>query len=139
MGAGAAVLFHTSLCAVEAEDGVVSALILSSKAGLSAYKAKVYVDCTGDGDLAAWASAEFEKGDSGSGDMQPATHCFILSNVDTYAYQHGHRPRGNRSPGEPIKAILDSGKYPEIKDAHLCNSLIGPGRSATRSSARPAH
>jgi len=126
-GAGAAVLFHTSLCAVEAEDGVVSALIFSSKAGLSAYKAKVYVDCTGDGDLAAWAGAEFEKGDPDSGDMQPATHCFILSNVDTYAYQHGHRPRGNRSPGEPIKAILDSGKYPEIKDAHLCNSLIGPG------------
>jgi len=127
IGAGAEVLFHTSLCAVEAEDGAVSALIVSNKAGLSAYKARVYVDCTGDGDLAAWAGAEFQKGDPETGDLQPATHCFILSNVDTYAYEHGHRPRGNRSPGEPIKAILDSGKYPEIKDAHLCNSLIGPG------------
>lgn len=125
--AGATVLFHTSLCAVEAEGGIVNTLILSNKAGLTACRARVYVDCTGDADLAVWAGAEFEKGDPKTGDLQPATHCFILSNVDTYAYEHGHRPRGNRSPGQPIKAILDSGKYPQIKDAHLCNSLIGPG------------
>jgi FAD-dependent oxidoreductase family protein len=125
LGSGATILFHTSLCAVEAADGTVSTLIVSNKAGLSALKAKVYVDCTGDGDLAVWAGAEFELGDD-TGDLQPATHCFILSNVDTCAYLSGHRPRGNKAPGEPILKILESGKYPEIPDVHLCNSLIGP-------------
>jgi len=125
-GAGASILFHTALAAVEAEDGSVDAIIISNKAGLSALRAKVYVDCTGDGDLAAWAGAAVEHGDE-TGDLQPATHCFILSNVDSYAYEHGHRPRGNRSPGQPIRNIVDSGKFPLIKDVHLCNSLIGPG------------
>ena len=125
LGAGATILFHTSLCGVEVEGGAVDAMVVSNKAGLSALKAKVYVDCTGDGDLAAWAGAEFEQGDD-TGDLQPATHCFILSNVDSFAYEHGHRPRGNKAPGEPILKILESGKY-DIPDAHLCNSLIGPG------------
>ena len=35
--------------------GVVDAIVVANKAGLSTYKAKVFIDCTGDGDLAAWA------------------------------------------------------------------------------------
>src|SRR5687768_6495211 len=65
---GVTVLFHTMLSAVETDGaGRVKALVFSNKAGLSAKSAKVYVDCTGDADLAAWAGAEFHKGDD-SGD-----------------------------------------------------------------------
>jgi len=106
LGSGATVLFHTVLSAVEVTGGAVSALVVSNKVGLSALKAKVYIDCTGDGDL--------------------AVHCFILSNVDSFAYQHGHRPRNHRHPGSPMTKVLESGKYPEILDSHICNSLIGP-------------
>lgn len=125
-GAGAAVLFNTSLCAVDTDGaGGVSTIIVSNKAGLGAYRAKVYVDCTGDADLAAWAGAEFHKGDD-TGDLQAATHCFILSNVDDYAYRHGPGLyAGNKD--SPIFAILASGKYPLIPDTHLCNNLVGPG------------
>ncbi len=87
--AGAEVLFNTQMAAVEmGETGSVAALLLCNKTGLTAYRAKVYVDCTGDGDLAAWAGAEFAKGDD-AGDMMPATHCFVLTNVDEYAYRYG--------------------------------------------------
>ncbi len=121
-GAGATVLFNTQLCSVETDENGVSALILGNKDGLAAYRAPIYVDCTGDGDLAAWAGADFQKGDDATGELQPATHCFVLANVDTYAYLHG--PRLHPAI---LKQILDSGRYPRIPDMHLCNNLVGPG------------
>ena len=120
--AGATVLFNTVLSAVEVgDDGTVDAIITGNKAGLRAYRAKVYVDCTGDGDLAAWAGATFLKGEDSTGDLQPATLCFTLSNVDTYAFLYGPRMH-------PIiaKQILDSGNYPRVADMHVCSNLLGP-------------
>ena len=123
--AGASVLFHTMLAAVETDGpGAVAALILASKAGLTACKAKVYVDCTGDADLAVWAGCKYEKGDE-TGQMQPATHCFILANVDTYAYTHG--PKLQRTnPESPFFAMAEDERYPLIRDTHSCNSPVGP-------------
>ena len=126
---GASVLFHTALTGVEMEQdgkGNVSALLVANKSGLSALRAKVYVDATGDGDLAAWAGAEFEKGEKGTGDLQPATHCFILANVDYYAYRNGP-PWVMRGPESVISRIATSGRYPQILDRHACNNTIGPG------------
>jgi len=125
---GATILFHTVLASVEKDtDDQVSAILLANKSGLSACKAKVYVDCTGDADLAAWAGAAFEQGDA-KGEVQPATLCFVLTNVDEYAYRHG----SNMCQWPPdengvVYRILRSGKYPLIADIHFCNNLIGPG------------
>lgn len=122
---GAKVLFHTLLSDVQTDgNGKVEALIVSNKKGLSAYSAKVYVDATGDGDLAVWAGAEYEQGDE-TGDVQPATHCFVLSNVDSYAYINGPVLHSN-NPNSPIYDIVKSGKYPEIPDVHMCNNFVGP-------------
>lgn len=124
--AGAKVLFNTTLSAVEMEDDeTVSVVILSNKDGLVAYKAKVFIDCTGDGDLAAWAGAKFNKGDD-KGDLQPATHCFVLSNVNEYEYNNGPSLHPNNLQS-PAYNIAKSDKYPLIEDTHLCNNLIGPG------------
>jgi NADPH-dependent 2,4-dienoyl-CoA reductase/sulfur reductase-like enzyme len=88
---GASIMFHTVLSAVETDgNGTVTGIVVSNKSGLSAYKAKTYVDCTGDGDLAVWAGAEYEKGGD-NGELQPASHCFIISNVDSYGYLYGPR------------------------------------------------
>ena len=67
-------LFHTNLIAVESDAGKVSVAVLSGKSGLFAVKARVFLDCTGDGDLAAWAGAPFEKGDE-HGNMMAGTLC----------------------------------------------------------------
>jgi len=123
--AGAKVLFNSFVSAVDAENGIVSAIIISNKEGLSAYRAKVYIDCTGDADIAAMAGAEFMKGDEENGELQPATHCFYLTNVDEYAYANGPALH-NSNPKSPIHDIIASGKYPIISDDHFCNSLIGP-------------
>ena len=123
--AGVTVLFNTMLSAVETDRrGTVIALLITNKAGLSALRAKVYVDATGDADVCAWAGARFHKGGE-RGELMPATHCFALSNVDEYAYRHGPSLHA-ANLASPIYAIIKSGKYPLIPDLHLCNNLIGP-------------
>lgn len=123
-GAGAHVLFNTMLSAVEAENGTVKTIVVSNKSGLTAYRAKVYIDCTGDGDLATWAGAEVMPLEE-EGGYQPATHCFELSNVNDYAYQFGQRLHAG-NPQSPVHAIVASGEY-AIPDTHMCNNLVYPG------------
>ncbi|WP_139990685.1 FAD-dependent oxidoreductase [Paenibacillus paridis] len=124
--AGADVLFLTSLAQVETDDeGNIKALVVLNKSGLQAFRAAVYIDCTGDGDVAAWAGAEYNKGDEVTGDLQPATHCFILGNVDEYAYLNGQMLYAG-NPQSPIHEVVKSGNYPLIPDTHLCNNLVAP-------------
>lgn len=122
---GADILFNTQVTGLQMKkDGEVDVIITASKEGLTAYRAKVFIDCTGDADIAAWAGAEYEKGDDADGDLQPATLCFILSNVDEYAYRNLRLHGSN--PNSAIHKILASKEFPLIPDAHICNSLIGP-------------
>ncbi len=122
-GSGANVLFNTFLTDVDAENGVVKTIIVSSKLGLTAYSAKIFIDCTGDGDLCAWAGAEYEVGDDGM--VQASTLCFNVSNINEYAYRT-HEKLHNANPNSPIYKMLESGKYPHLSDPHFCNSLVGP-------------
>jgi glycine/D-amino acid oxidase-like deaminating enzyme len=126
LDAGAQVLFNTKLAALEKDDcDGVDVVILANKSGLLAYRAKVFVDCTGDADLAAWAGAAFEKGDEG-GDLQPVTHCCVISAVDIEAFRKGpslHHSNPN-SPGWDM--ALDD-EFPLLKDCGLCVGVIGPG------------
>lgn len=124
--AGAQVRFHSQLCGVERDtDGAPKALLVSSKDGLKAYQAKVYVDCTGDADLAAWAGAEVLKGDE-NGKMQPATHCFMISNIDEEALARGPQIHFYNEDS-PIWEAIKSDEYPLIDDLHSCYRKIGPG------------
>ena len=119
---GADVRFLTQFVSVEpAVDGKVSTIITASKAGLAAYSAKVFIDCTGDADLAAFAGAPFHSGHDNGEALMPVTHCFILANVDEYGYRTTIGKGGNLNP------VIASGKYPLISDHHFCNNLVGPG------------
>jgi hypothetical protein len=71
---GSAFSFMTQLIAVEKDEKRVTHAILAGKSGLFAVKASIFIDCTGDGDLAALSGADFEKGDE-QGNMMPGTLC----------------------------------------------------------------
>ena len=124
--AGAKVLFHTMLSSVVRNGDKVETIVVSNKSGLTAYRAKVFVDCTGDADLSAWAGVKFHKGNAKGEKLMPATHCFALANVDEYALQYGPPLYGGCSES-PVRAMIASGRYPLIPDTHLCNTIIGPG------------
>ncbi|GHT25196.1 pyridine nucleotide-disulfide oxidoreductase [Bacteroidia bacterium] len=121
---GAKVLFFSRLASVEmSANDTIDALIVANKAGLTAFKAKVYIDATGDGDLAAWAGASFKRGDE-NGVVQNSTMCFSFADVDSYNYINGpNLHTGNKN--SPVFDAVKSGKYPLI-DTHFCNNLVGP-------------
>lgn len=77
---GAKVLFFSRVAAVEmSADDTVDAIIVANKSGLVAFKAKVFIDATGDGDVATWAGASFKKGGE-DGILQSSTLCFSFAN-----------------------------------------------------------
>jgi hypothetical protein len=126
LSAGVSVLFFSSMAAVEmASRERVEAVIVANKAGLTAYKADLFIDCTGDGDLAARAGAAFEVGD-GKGTPQEGTLCFSLSNIDPYEFSLIGSEHSNRKDGPNYK-MLATGTYDQIKDNHINDKLIGPG------------
>jgi FAD dependent oxidoreductase len=78
-------LFQTTLIGAEYNDGVVNSAVFATKSGIFAVKAKIYIDCTGDGDLAAMTGSKFELGDE-NGNLMPGTLCSAWNNVDWKAY-----------------------------------------------------
>jgi FAD-dependent oxidoreductase family protein len=76
------ILFH-ALGAGAAMDGEarINALFVETKAGRQAIRADVFIDCSGDGDLAAWAGAPFEVGDA-HGHMLYPSMMFRLNGID---------------------------------------------------------
>lgn len=120
---GADVRFNSFLCAAEKEGDKITSILVADKVGLTEYVAKMYIDCTGDGDIAFHAGLPFMKGENGH--LQMATLCCIMSNVNMEEYHKVNLHAGN--PNSPIFKIVEEGKYPLIFDTHLCNNQIGPG------------
>jgi hypothetical protein len=86
--AGVTPLFHTFFSTPIMEGDRVCGVEVINKSGLTRYTAKVVVDATGDGDVAARAGAEFVLGRSEDQLMQPGTMMFDMSNVDTDKIKH---------------------------------------------------
>ena len=78
LDAGVRLLFHHRLVSVETDGSKITGLVLHSKSGLSVATADIYIDSTGDGDLAALAGVPFEMGGETSDAVQPMTMCFKL-------------------------------------------------------------
>ena len=78
--AGVQLLYHHTLADAMREEDRIAAAVLLSKSGFTAVRARQFVDCTGDADLAALAGCAFEEGGP-SGYCQPMTLCFKLENV----------------------------------------------------------
>ena len=87
---GVDVLFHAMLCGVEKEGETLTAVKVASKAGVLTFRAKYFIDSTGDGDLAMTAGCPFRLGRD-DGLCQPMTLCFRIGNVDLAKYQE-NRP-----------------------------------------------
>jgi hypothetical protein len=57
------------------------ALIVETKSGRGALTGKIFIDCSGDGDLAAWRGAHYEVGD-GKGNMLYPSTMYRIGGVD---------------------------------------------------------
>ena len=79
--AGVDLRLYTFAQGVEMDGERIAALLTTSKSGPMRVRAQVYIDATGDGDIAAWAGAPFEKG-AEDGTMQPVSMVFRMIGVE---------------------------------------------------------
>ena len=77
--------FFTTLCDVVTADDRIKYVVLSAKSGMFVVKAKIYIDCTGDGDLCAKGGGKVCVGDE-NGAVMPATLCSLWANIDAENY-----------------------------------------------------
>lgn len=80
--AGAKILYNVQLCDVLTEGREITGVLVSMKEGLAVIKARTYIDCTGDGDVAYYAGADFVMGDERDGVTQPASLFFEVAGID---------------------------------------------------------
>jgi hypothetical protein len=77
--AGANLAFHALGTGVAMRDAnTIDALLVETKSGRRALRARLFIDASGDGDLAAWAGAPWEK----SAHLLYPTLMFRVNNVD---------------------------------------------------------
>ncbi|MBL0428792.1 FAD-dependent oxidoreductase [Ramlibacter alkalitolerans] len=82
LSAGVEVLFHALAAGVVMEgERRVQALLVETKSGRRGVLGRTFIDASGDGDLAAWAGAPYDKGD-GAGNMLYPSTMFRINGVD---------------------------------------------------------
>lgn len=79
---GARFLLYTVAAEPIVENGRLGGVIIENKSGRQAVLAKVVIDATGDGDIAARAGAAYVKGRETDGSMQPVSIMFKVGGVD---------------------------------------------------------
>ena len=100
----------------------LSVIVTESKSGRQAWRAKSFIDCSGDGDLAAQAGCGYEFGQPGTGLTQPMSLMVLLTGVTTDGI--AQFIRGDAEPrklGNPKKNLLA-----EFKRAGVDPSYGGP-------------
>ena len=107
--AGVDFTFHTQVIGVESTNGHITHAICAAKSGLFAVNAKVFIDGTGDGDVAVWAGAAYEKGDA-DGNMMPGTLCSLWTDMDW--------SKASSRQGEALERAFEDGVF-TIQDRHL--------------------
>jgi len=79
--AGVDLMLHTIFSNALTEGRSVEAIVVESKCGRQAIQARIYVDATGDGDLAARAGARYEVGDPADQRMMGMTLMYRVTGI----------------------------------------------------------
>jgi hypothetical protein len=94
-----------------ASDRKIHALLVETKSGRAAIVGRCFIDASGDGDLAAWAGAAFDKGDGAGNLLYPST-MFRLNGID------------------PVRAGSDWGLIPKLMlEAQAAGRYVFPRKT----------
>ncbi len=117
--AGVDVLLHSLAANTIVEGQKIVALAIESKSGRQAALGKVFIDATGDADLAAWAGAQWVRGREADGLVQAMGTIFRLGGVGQVQMSDGLRAK--------IRAAVDAGEL----------VMYHPGPGGRGSTVRP--
>ena len=82
VSAGGDVRFHTFAVDAITDNGKIEAVLIETKSGRAAISSDMFIDCSGDADLAPWAGVPYEKGGS-DGFMAYPTMMFRIADVES--------------------------------------------------------
>ncbi|WP_372825821.1 FAD-dependent oxidoreductase [Polaromonas sp.] len=81
LSAGVHLLFHAWAAAVVMDGTAIASLVVETKSGRQAIRARHFIDCSGDADVAHFAGVPFELGDGHGSALFPTT-MFRVGHVD---------------------------------------------------------
>lgn len=121
--AGVTIRFHTRVCNATVEKNRLTHIITESKSGREAWQANIFVDSTGDGDVAALAGCGFDFGDpEHNNEIQPFSLLGIISGVDFNEIKDYVRWAGDKqsiSKRNLLAAIQQGGFEPSYRQPSL--------------------
>ncbi|MCX6991735.1 MAG: FAD-dependent oxidoreductase [Kiritimatiellaeota bacterium] len=103
---GVKVLYHSLAVDAQMQGSMIDKLMVANKGGIMECHANMFVDGTGDGDVAFKAGCKYEMGRKKDGWMQPLTTVCRLGGVDPKVYKF----EDNFTYSDDIKKALASGE-----------------------------
>ena len=114
------VLFFSFVSDVIKKGKTITVIIIENKSGRQAIMGKLFIDCTGDADVAEKAGALYEKGDI-KGKMMGATLCFTVAGVDYEEHKiFMEKFRTNKLKTEVLRKAEKAHKLETYKDGENC-------------------
>lgn len=113
--AGCKVLYHTVLIDAIKEENNIKAVIVHNKSGLRAIRAKRFIDCSGDADLAYLADVPTDSGDANHVN-QAISLRFEMSNVDVEKFGRHLKDCGQIAECEVPMVSTDCSHAPKFKE-----------------------
>ncbi len=110
--AGVEIQLHTRVCAARRDGQRLTHVITESKSGREAVPGKVFIDCTGDGDLGAAAGCGFDLGHPETGRTQPMTLMALVSGLvpsEVRGFYREDDDRDRSGPKERLRAAMEKG------------------------------
>jgi len=119
---GVRVLCNVTAVESLVEEGRLRAVLVDTKTGRKAVCGKIFIDATGDGDVAANAGLPFAYGREGDGRVQGMTMMFELRGADSAAARAAPREQAARVL-QRMQELRDAGKFPLFNESHAAHYL----------------
>ena len=109
---GIDILFHSYFVGLELNRNSIETVYFENKSGKTGYKAKIFIDSTGDGDVAVMAGAEFEIGRPGDSLCMAMSLCFRIGGIKGFP----EVPNLNKELSKILQAAKKAGEVDQPRD-----------------------
>lgn len=120
--AGVRVICNLNVVESLVEKGRMRGVFVDTKTGRKLVRGKIFIDATGDGDVAANAGVPFDYGRLDDGLVQGMTMMFALRDVDDKALRAA-KPEVREKVFARMKELRDAGKFPQFNERHALHYL----------------
>jgi hypothetical protein len=131
--AGVHLLYHSLAVSPVMDRRTVRGVIVENKSGRKAILAGAVIDCTGDGDIAARAGAEYDQGRPDDGAFQPMSLIFTIGNAEVKKFyesiEKGNNPLATNRYEGALRLARERGEFAINPNDLICSTIpLSPDR-----------